>query len=280
MASRTTPASSRSSSSRSTRPPAARRRRRRVEVAPDLGRQVLGALFLILGVTLLIGLTLKGGQLTDLEWSLIAPWFSSMRWFLPFLLIPLGYYLERANGEHWDWQLTVFGTAVAYLAAVGLVGLVADKRGGTVGTAVAHFLAPLITTPGAGLVLSMLVIAGSLLAIDMSLPAVVAPPARLVGRAFEKLFRPAALPDASGAGSVPARPDRADKTGRDARGRLADERGPSIPAAIPNPGPTSLTFAPPAAPASTLRDGGPLHVSPAAVEAGDAQGRLREGLDP
>ncbi len=282
MASRTTPASSRSSSSRSTRPPAARRRPRRPQVAPDLGRQLLGALFLILGVTILIGLTLKGGQLTDLELKQIAPWFGSMRWLLPFLLIPLGYYLERANGEHWDWQLAVLGTTVAYLAAVGIAALVNHKQpwGGTVGRAIADFLAPLVTTPGAGLILSLLVVAGVLLAIDMSLPAVVAPLARLAGRAFEALFRPAAP---SGVGSVPARADRTDKTGRDAavadaRGRLADERGPSIPAAIPNPGPTSLTFAPPAAPASTLRDGGPLHVSPTAAEAGPSEGRLREGF--
>ena len=42
-----------------------------------------------------------------------------MRWLLPFLLILLGYYLERADGEKWDWQLTLFGSAVAYGAAVG-----------------------------------------------------------------------------------------------------------------------------------------------------------------
>jgi DNA segregation ATPase FtsK/SpoIIIE-like protein len=242
-------------------------------VAPDLGRQLLGALFLILGVTLLIGLTLKGGQLTDLELKQIAPWFGSMRWLLPFLLIPLGYYLERANGEHWDWQLAVLGTTVAYLAAVGLGSLVNEKWGGTAGRAIAHFLAPLVTAPGAGIILSMLVVAGVLLAIDMSLPAVVAPLARLGGRAFEALFRPAAP---SGVGSVPARADRADKTGHEPA--VADARGSSIPAAIPNPGPTSLTFAPPAAPASTLRDGGPLHVSPTAVEAGPSDGRLREGF--
>lgn len=119
MATRTSPASSRSASSRSARPPAVRRRRRHIQVAPDLIRQILGVGCLILGVTILIGLTLKKGQLTDLEMNLIAPWFGSMRWLLPFILIPLGYYLERANGEHWDWQLTVLGTAVAYVAAVG-----------------------------------------------------------------------------------------------------------------------------------------------------------------
>ena len=253
-----------------------------MQVAPDLIRQVLGVGFLILGVTILIGLTLKGGQLTDLELKQIAPYFGSMRWLLPFILIPLGYYLERANGEHWDWQLTVLGSAVAYVAAVSLAALVNQKQpwGGTVGRAIADFLAPLVTAPGAGLILTMLVVAGVLLALDMSLPAVVEPPARLIGRALEKLFRPTPVPPG---GATPARADRADRAGREpagaeGRGRLADERAPSIPVAIPNPGPTSQTFAPQATPASALRDGGPLRESPTAVEVVPSEGPLREGL--
>jgi hypothetical protein len=252
-------------------------------VAPDLVRQLLGVFFLILGVTLLIGLTLKGGQLTELELNLIAPWFGSMRWLLPFLLIPLGYYLERADGEKWDWQLTLFGTAVAYLAAVGLGSLVNEKWGGTAGRAIANFLAPLITTPGTGLILSMLVVAGVLLALDMSLPAVVEPPARLIGRAFVKLFRPAPKPAQPGGASQAARADRADNTAgesaaSEARGRLANERSASIPVATPNVGPTSQTFAPQASPASALRDGGPLRETPREAGAASSEAAGRGGL--
>jgi DNA segregation ATPase FtsK/SpoIIIE-like protein len=291
MATRSSAASGRSSSSRSTRPPAVHRRRRKVNVAPDLVRQLLGVLFLILGVTLLIGLTLKGGQLTDLELKQIAPLFGSMRWLLPFLLLPLGYYLERANGEHWDWQLTVSGTAVAYLAAVGLAALANDNQrwGGTVGRAIAHFLAPLVTVAGAGLILSMLVVAGVLLALDMSLPAVVEPPARLIGHAFVRLFRPAPKAATPGGASQPARIDRASNTAgesaaSEARSRLANEKTASIPVATPNLGPTSQTFAPPASPASALRNGGPLRETPTAAElaSSDAPGRgglsIRDGV--
>jgi hypothetical protein len=73
MATRSSATPSRSASSRSTRPPAARRRRRQVQVAPDLVRQLLGVIFLILGVTLLIGLTIQNGQLTDWERNAVAP---------------------------------------------------------------------------------------------------------------------------------------------------------------------------------------------------------------
>jgi len=284
VATRQSTAASRSSSSRSTRPPAVRRRRRKIHVAPDLARQLLGVLFLILGVTLLIGLTLKGGQLTELELNLIAPWFGSMRWLLPLLLIPLGYYLERANGEQWDWQLTLFGTAAAYLAVVGLAALANDDKrwGGTVGRAIAHFLAPLVTAPGAGLILTMLVVAGVLLALDMSLPAVVEPPARLIGRAFVKLFRPAAEPATLGGAPRPARSDRsgnaAGESAAEARSRLANERTASIPVATPNLGPTSQTFAPPASPASALRSGGPLRETPTAADATSPEPPGRGGL--
>ncbi|MGZ6266085.1 MAG: DNA translocase FtsK 4TM domain-containing protein [Candidatus Limnocylindrales bacterium] len=273
MATRRPAASSRSTAGRSTRPAAYRRRRQKVHIAPDLVRQVLGVGFLILGVTLLIGLTLKGGQLTDLELNLIAPWFGSMRWFLPLLLIPLGYYLERANGEHWDWQLTVLGVSVGYVAAVGFGSLVNEKWGGTVGRAVAGFLSPLVTAPGAGLILAILVIAGALLALDMSLPAVVEPPARLLGRAFAKLFRPAPKPSQPGGASLPARSDRTERTAgdwsaADLRSKPASDRTGSIPVPIQNAGPTSQTFAPPAAPSAAPRDGGPLREAPSEVEGG------------
>jgi hypothetical protein len=248
---------------------------------------VLGAIFLILGVTVLIGLTIRGGQLTDLELKQIAPWFGSMRWLLPFLLLPLGYYLERANGEHWDWQLTVLGAAVAYVAAVGIVGLIDQRRAGTIGRAVADFLAPLVTTPGAALILIFLVVGGFLLAVDMSLPAAVAPVARLFGKAFSSLFRPAPklVPGTAGSTSQGARgAERLEKAAREAAGpapgqrfRPSDERTPSIPVAVPIPGPISQTFAPSATPATTFRDGGPLRESGAPRDAGPAAASFLPG---
>ncbi len=288
MATRSSATPSRSASSRSTRPPAARRRRRQVQVAPDLVRQLLGVIFLILGVTLLIGLTIQNGQLTDWERNAVAPWFGSARWFLPPVLILLGYYLERAEGAHWDWELTLLGSGLAYGSLLGVSGLIEGNWGkwpaaGYIGRGLARFLSPLVTAPGAGLILTVLMMAGILLALDMSLPAVVEPPVRLIGRAFVKLFRPAPKPAQPGAASQPNRADRAGSSVVDsalagARGKSANERTASIPAAMPNLGPTSQTFAPPASPGSGMRDGGPLRETPSEAEAGSAEAPGRGGL--
>ena len=259
---------------------------------------------LILGIMLLIGLFVPyGGSLTDLIRNIFAPWFGTMRWLLPFVLLLLGYYLYRAQSDNSDWELTLLGSAVSYLSLLGVVGLLTAHdtipRGGSIGTAIAGFLSPLISAPGAGLVLTILVVAGLLLALDMSLPAVMAPLGRLVERSINALFRPAPkLPDgskpafgadrgspaaaASGNGST----SRSDQTGRgvkepaspavDARTRFADAVA-AIPAAIPNPGPQSQTFAPPVSASSAARDGGPLP-SGAGRGAPDAVGRENQTI--
>ncbi|MGA2512178.1 MAG: DNA translocase FtsK 4TM domain-containing protein [Candidatus Limnocylindrales bacterium] len=248
---------------------------------------LIGLVMMTVGVSLLIGLTVQGGRLTDWERNTVAPWFGSARWLLPVILILLGYYLERAAGTHWDWELTLFGSAVAYGSLLGLSSLVAGKYGGTIGRALDAFLSPLLTAPGAGVILTILMISGLLLALDMSFPAAVAPLARLVSRATAALFKAAPAATAGGGASASARADRPDRGLKDlsqveAR-RGGDERAPAIPVAIPNPGPTSLTFAPPFAAGSAGRVDGSMRdgAFPQAAQPGGAPGReggsIRDG---
>ena len=278
-----TAAAGRSTSTRSSRvtPPARRRRSaRRWTVSAEIVRVIIGLALLLVGVSLLIGLTIQGGQLTDWERNAVAPWFGTARWLLPVILILLGYYLERAEGAHWDWQLTLLGSALAYGSVLGIVGLLEGNWGkwpaaGYLGRALAHFLSPLVTGPGAGFILLLTAVAGLLLALDMSLPAVMAPVGGMVSRAMASLFRPASETASSSGGVASSRTDRPSKAAREAAGgdgrRFGDDRVPAIPVAIPNPGPTSQTFAPQVAAGLTARDGGPLGDNPAPrqSEAGD-----------
>src|ERR1035437_1938045 len=185
MPARTSAASSRSTSSRSTRatPPTRRRRpSRRWTVSAEIVRVLIGLAMLLVGVSLLIGLTIQGGSLTDWERNAVAPWFGSTRWLLPVILILLGYYLERAEGAHWDWQLTLLGSGLSYAALLGVISLVQDRGGGigrtgdyglVINKTGAHVmsqglvlpengtiltipgLTQLITTPGAALILAL-----------------------------------------------------------------------------------------------------------------------------
>jgi DNA segregation ATPase FtsK/SpoIIIE-like protein len=304
------PARAKAAPSRSTRSsraaaPAPRRRRsgRNWTINGEIVRIILGTVMLILGVMLLIGLFVpSGGQLTDFIRNIVAPWFGTMRWLLPFLLLLLGYYLYRAQSDNSDWELTLVGSAVSYLSLLGVVGLLtahdAKPRGGGVGTALANFLTPLISAPGAGLILTILTVAGLLLALDMSLPAVMAPMGRLVERAINALFRPApeSIGDGAGATAVGAAGvaspsavaggliSRAEKRGKEAappasdpKTRFADAVS-AIPVAISNPGPLSQTFAPPVSAGSASRDGGPLSGGMSPRGASDAIAREGQSI--
>jgi DNA segregation ATPase FtsK/SpoIIIE, S-DNA-T family len=291
MPARTSPASNRASTSRGTRPttpPRRRRSSRSWDINGEILRWILALAMQMLGVTLLIGLTVPNGKLTDWELGMVAPWFGTARWFLPPILIVLGYYLERVQGDHWDWQLTLVGSSLAYVSLLGMLGLIdAHPSGGIIGRDLAHFMSPLVTVPGTVAILGVFMSAGILLALDMSLPAVVAPLGMLFSRAMARLFRPApevVPPAASSPASAPVRPDRSDKGAKDAAPvdgrRFGEDRTPSIPVASPNPGPTSLTFAPQVGQGSLARDDaslrdGPLRDSGAARPApsGDSTGR-------
>src|ERR1035437_7603640 len=304
MPGRTTAASSRSTRSSRAAAPTPRRRRsgRNWTINGEIVRIILGTMMLILGIMLLIGLFIpSGGVLTNYIRAIVAPWFGTLRWLLPFVLLLLGYYLYRARSDNSDWQLTLLGSAGSYTALLGVVGLVtandARPRGGGVGKALADFLSPLVSPPGARFILSMLVFAGLLLALDMSLPAVMTPLGRLVSRSVTALFRPApaavggvdataslsnhgSATSASPAGDgATGRADRSEKRGKegalgsaDPRPRFGDGRAtfrgaPTIPGRVPQPS------APPVAAGAGSRDGGPL---PGGAPAHDGQS-IRNG---
>jgi DNA segregation ATPase FtsK/SpoIIIE-like protein len=131
--------------------------------------------------------------------------------------------------------------------------------------------------------------AGLLLALDMSLPAVVAPLGRIGSRALAKLFQPAPEAPATGSARPPAtRPPAQPYPPPRARNGRWPARAPWIwirstlcepqtaprafPVAIPNPGPTSTTFAPPIV-AGSARDGGPISGGMRSSPSGDTFGR-------
>ena len=88
-------------------------------------------------------------------------------------------------------------------------------------------MSPLVTTPGTGAILvGRDGRPGILLALDMSLPAVMAPLGRLVSRGMAALFRPAAggRPPPTGTAGLPGRIGRS-KGAKDTRsGRRAPPR--------------------------------------------------------
>jgi DNA segregation ATPase FtsK/SpoIIIE-like protein len=254
--------------SRNERPAQVRKRSSRgprPRVAPDVGRVVLGIVLMVLGVGTLIALMLPGeGKLTDLWRDSIAPWVGFGRRALPFVLLGLGWWMvNRARGEHLDWQLTMLGTVVSFSAALGLIELLEPTHGGIIGKSLAHNLPGLITTPGTAVLLFGIMVAGFLLAIDMSLPTAIAPLTKVSLEVANALFRPAPEPLEGQEPARTERPGRDERAGRDAleKPRPLDERTttglPAIPPALPNPGLTSLTFAPPAVAGSMPRDGGP-----------------------
>ena len=285
MAARTSPAANRSSSAstRGARTPAPARRRRAGRgwtVSAEIVRILIGLAMLLVGVSLLIGLTIQGGSLTDWERNAVSPWFGSARWLLPIILILLGYYLERAEGAHWDWELTLLGSGLGYASLLGLASLLSARWGGQVGRALAGFLAPLLTAPGAGAILAVVMVAGVLLALDMSLPAAMAPLGGLVESAIAKLFRPAPeVAPPTGAPSA-ARAERPEKLAKDVAppdaGRPADLRPPTIPVAIPSAGPVSATFAPQVGAGVMARDGAPLRESGSLRQTPGAEPPVRE----
>ena len=277
------PARSGSAASRNSRPAVVRRRSTKARIAPDAPRLMIGLALMILGVATGIALLLPGaGKLTDMWRDSIAPWVGSGRRIMPFAMLTVGWWMvNRAKGVRADWELTIFGASVSFCASLGLIELVIPRSGGIIGKALAHNLPGLITIPGTGILLAGIMTAGFLLAVDMSLPAAVAPFARLATQAANALFRPRQERPDDGSAAL-ARVDKTEKLGREAvalepRGRFSEERASSIPPAIPNPGPTSLTFAPPVAAGSTTRDGGPLRDISSTPETARTGGSIRTG---
>src|SRR5215212_8330996 len=127
---------------------------------------------MVLGILTLTALLLPGqGSLTTWWIGTVAPWFGSLRWLLPFLLLGAGWYVEWGPGSRpgSGWGLTLLGVAVAYAGLLGVSSVVTREWGGRVGRFLADLFQPMFTSPGAIVVLAALGVVGVLLAFNLRL---------------------------------------------------------------------------------------------------------------
>jgi S-DNA-T family DNA segregation ATPase FtsK/SpoIIIE len=168
----------RASTGRSTSTTTRRTRRRSStsfasRITPEVVRSIVGITLLVLGAMTLIALILPGeGSLTSWWTGVFAPWFGAMRWLLPFVLLLAGWYLEWRQPKAWGF--TLLGLAIAYVGIVGAAEVL-GANGGRVGRFLQGALEPLLTTPGAFIVLIAMAVGGVMLAFDVRLAQIVAP---------------------------------------------------------------------------------------------------------
>ncbi len=232
-------------------------------VSPEIARSIVGLVLLVLGAVTLIALILQGeGALTEWWIGTVGPWFGSLRWLLPFLLLGAGWYLEWGPGRNpgSGWGRTLFGTAVAYIALIGIVQVIGGRGGGHFGRFLASTLTPLFTAPGAVVILIALVAIGLMIGFNVR-PSDLLHPATTMARWFGSTAAASMRRDqtagADGRGDqqaaagrlrgrvgVAAGPPAPGQTGLWSKGGDGDIEDGRIPAAVPSMGQTSATFAP------------------------------------
>jgi len=237
-----------------------------VGVSPAVARSLAGLVFLVLGAILLVAMVLPGeGRLTDYVRNLVVPFFGSARFLLPIVLLIAGWYLEWGPGRHPEapWGRTLAGIALAYIGFLGLVQAMAGS-GGRIGKFLFGALQPLLTAPGAFVVLLAITLAGLLIAFDQPLHALLSPATRAAKAATASLQARSSTPGATakplsqprlGAGDVPVADDANGTARRGRAPRMAPGDAPgqtgawgTDPAHIPPPStsapPISATIAP------------------------------------
>ena len=154
-----------------------------------------------LGAITLIALVLPGeGALTDWWRDSIAPWFEAGRWLLPFLLLAGGWWIAAGPGKKAGsgWGMTLGGLAIAYIAALGVFEILAldilgeERGGGRIGRFLGGTLEPLLTAPGAIVLLTAIGLLGLMLAFNLQLRQLVSPftgTARWVGSTTAESLR-------------------------------------------------------------------------------------------
>jgi S-DNA-T family DNA segregation ATPase FtsK/SpoIIIE len=237
-------------------------------VGPEVARSILGIVLLVLGAITLIALTIQGqGSLTTWWQRTVGPWFGTLRWMLPIILLGAGWYIEWGPGKRPNsgWGATLLGLTITYLSMLGMIEILdlslfgRARTGGIVGTILATPLRALLSSPGAFVVLLALGIIGLLIAFNLRLREVTSPftsLARWFGSTAAASMR--RDPDAVGPGhgrdaAKPAPPNgRASKAGVggpvESPGQTpiwdSSRDAERIPAAVPSTVPTSATFAP------------------------------------
>jgi S-DNA-T family DNA segregation ATPase FtsK/SpoIIIE len=232
-------------------------------ISPDVGRSIVGIVLLVAGAVTLIALALPGqGRLTDWWRDSVVPFFGAGRWVLPFLLIAAGWYIEWGPGKRRNsgWGLTLVGTSISYAALLGAMETIKLAAGGRIGRFLESILTPLLTTPGAFVVLLGLAVGGLLVAFNLQLKELLRPvtgTARWFGNTAAASMRrdTTAVPVMNGRGR-PGEPEKprpgrgpavapAPSPGQSGIWGNGEEEPAPIPSAVPSTVPTSATFAPP-----------------------------------
>jgi S-DNA-T family DNA segregation ATPase FtsK/SpoIIIE len=240
------------------------------QLGPEVTRSLVGLTLLVLGAITLIGFVFVGqGKLTDTMRDAVAPWFGSLRLLLPVLLLGAGWYVEWGPGNkpNSGWGLTVGGITLAFVGLLGVATVIGPATatrgaaGGRIGSFLRDLLVPLITGPGAFVILLAVTVVGILLAFNLRLRDLTSPATRTaswLGRAaadsIQRAPRPGeAADDRSGSadgGSLRAgaRARAAGVAARAANGPTPAGQtgiwGEESPAPMPSTAPTSATFAP------------------------------------
>ena len=125
----------------------------------------------------------------------IVPFFGAGRFILPFALLVAGWYVEWGPGKEAKapWRRILIGMAVAFVGFLGVIQLLgfsgADRdTGGRIGRALESVLVPLVTNPGAFVIVLGMFVVGLLVMFDTTLRTVLAPVARAV-TAFMRVTR-------------------------------------------------------------------------------------------
>ena len=246
-------------------------------LSPAVLRSLVGIVLLMLGAISLIALALPGGSLTDWWRDMTVPFFGAARILFPLVLLLAGWYVEWGPGREpgAPWGRTLLGITLAYVAFLGVIQVInfrGEFTGGRIGRALEGLLAPLLTTPGAFIILVGLMITGILIAFDMPLRSLLAPlmkGARAAGSTLQDRTakptdtagpatgrtadgRPGGAASGSAAGAATTEAGRRGRSAKipavDAPGQTGvwgtDAPGPGIPSAVPSQVPTSATFAP------------------------------------
>ncbi len=252
-------------------------------VGPEVARSIIGVVLLVLGVVTLIALILPGqGRLTDWWIGSVGPWFGSLRWLLPLLLLGGGWYIEWGPGKRpaSGWGATILGIVVAYIGILGAVQITGIWSGGRLGRFFQGLLVSPLTRPGAFVLLVAIAAVGFMLAFNVPLRELVKPGTNLArwlgATAAASVRREAREADEraratnGGTGSAErtaaraaAKMSRISVSGAGSAGQTGiwgEDEQSRIPSAVPSQMPTSATFAP-------ARNGNGLSAGGAAVAA-------------
>jgi len=243
-------------------------------ISPEVSRSLFGITLLVLGAVTLLAFLPGAGGATLTRWfqSTVGPWFGSLRWLLPILLLITGWYVEWGPGKApgSGWGLTATGVGIAYAGLLGAASVVIPAAppkgagGGFIGSFLVKLVQPLIGAPATFVLLLALGIVGVLLAFNLRLRDLMAPVTRLLrwlGVVWaESMRREPGVPDDDRAATRAAttRDPEAAATRAGARGRggriASGPAGPTggqtgiwgedSPAPVPSTSPTSATFAP------------------------------------